>query len=58
MLTLQEIQVQSLLIVQPSQPLARELKEVHMSSLEMPWVSVKGIMIICLKHINQDIIDN
>ena len=56
MLTLQEIQVQLLLIVQPSQPLARELKEVHMSSLEMPWVSVKGI--ICLKHINQDIIDN
>ena len=50
--------MQLLLVAQPSQPLARELKEVHMSSLEMPWVSVKGIMIICFKHINQDIIDN
>ena len=42
MLTLQEIQVQSLLIVQLSKPLARERKDVHMSSLEMVWDSAKG----------------
>ena len=40
MSALQETQVQSLLIVQLSKPMARDCKEVHMSSFETTWVSV------------------
>ena len=40
--TLQEIQVQSLLLVQPlPKRLARERREEHMSCLVMLWVSVR-----------------
>ena len=40
MLTVQETQVQSLLIVQLSKLLTRERIEAHMPSLERIWVSV------------------